>query len=194
MAGSPKLPRKRWTEAEIAWIRSNYPATSAAVVASKLNKTIEAVKSMAQFRGIQSLPRKEKRKTLSHASGKSKIRRMKNGCWLWIAAKNPKGYGVCHGENSMLAHRQIYIEIKGEIPKGMTVDHLCKKRACVNPEHLEAVPHEVNVRRGSRKKLTEIEVREIRAQLHLSDRELAHKFNMSKGAIYALRKGATWRF
>lgn len=63
-------------------------------------------------------------------------------CWLWTAAKNPKGYGkfAPQPNRSVLAHRWSYEYAKGPIPEGMTLDQVCRVRECVNPDHLEVVP------------------------------------------------------
>lgn len=72
------------------------------------------------------------------------------GCWTWTAAKNPKGYGsVSNGNNgSMLAHRRSYTEMVGPIPAGLTIDHLCRNKSCINPAHLEPVTCAENTRRN----------------------------------------------
>jgi hypothetical protein len=67
------------------------------------------------------------------------------GCWIWIGALNRDGYGVY---SSQLAHRASYSKIRGAISEGMELDHLCRIRCCVNPNHLEEVTHAENVRRG----------------------------------------------
>lgn len=70
-------------------------------------------------------------------------------CWNWKACKDRYGYGrLGHHGTSVLAHRISYELIKGMIPNGLTIDHLCKNRACVNPDHMEVVTNEVNVQRG----------------------------------------------
>lgn len=71
------------------------------------------------------------------------------GCWLWVRAKSVDGYGriKIDGEN-VSAHRTSYAAYLGPIPEGLTIDHLCRTRLCVNPDHLEAVPMGVNVLRG----------------------------------------------
>lgn len=65
-------------------------------------------------------------------------------CWLWVAAKATNGYGQYYLEGSLrVAHRVAYLDAKGEIPDGLQLDHLCRVRHCVNPDHLEPVtPHE----------------------------------------------------
>lgn len=71
-----------------------------------------------------------------------------DSCWLWMAAKT-RGYGHPRiDKKHKLAHRFAYELIRGPIPQGMTLDHLCKTHACVNPAHLEPVPLKTNLLRG----------------------------------------------
>lgn len=71
------------------------------------------------------------------------------GCWEWIGCVNYRGYGVFKVEQkSQLVHRVSYQLLKGIIPNGLELDHLCRNRICINPHHLEAVTHKENLRRG----------------------------------------------
>jgi hypothetical protein len=73
----------------------------------------------------------------------------KNGCWVWVGALTTKGYGtVSHEGRKWAAHRLVYTLIKGEIPAGLQLDHLCRVRHCVNPDHLEPVTGKENIRRS----------------------------------------------
>lgn len=77
------------------------------------------------------------------------------GCWHWTAYKNPRGYGQ-FGTGSRTdgtasvgpAHRWAYVHWVGPIAAGLTIDHLCRSRDCVNPDHLEPVTQGVNTHRG----------------------------------------------
>lgn len=71
-------------------------------------------------------------------------------CWIWLGRLSPEGYGKFSFDNKeWLAHRFIYQYLMGkEIPKGLVSDHLCRNRACVNPDHLEFVTIGVNINRG----------------------------------------------
>jgi len=73
-----------------------------------------------------------------------------DSCWEWTSSKNSSGYGYfgISSDNVVRAHRFSYEHYKGKIPKGLTIDHLCRNRKCVNPEHLEAVTQQENIRRG----------------------------------------------
>jgi hypothetical protein len=74
-------------------------------------------------------------------------------CWLWTAARIASGYGHFHvarnGQRRALkAHRVAFELLKGPIPDGMCLDHLCRIRECVNPDHLEVVTGATNTLRG----------------------------------------------
>lgn len=88
-----------------------------------------------------------------HANFWRCVRKTK-GCWFWTGSKNQGGYGT-FGVNQRnvkfktSAHRIAYELCVGPIPDGYTVDHKkCKNHDCVNPAHLEPVPHRVNLLRG----------------------------------------------
>ncbi len=72
-----------------------------------------------------------------------------NGCWLWTGPKNKDGYGN-HSENHKVvkAHRWSYEYHKTPIPEGMQIDHICRNRACVNPDHMEVVTKKENTLRS----------------------------------------------
>ena len=70
-------------------------------------------------------------------------------CWIWTGALAHHGYGqVMYESKQQKAHRVLYQILVGPIPDGLTLDHLCRQRACVNPAHLEPVTMRENLLRG----------------------------------------------
>jgi hypothetical protein len=68
-------------------------------------------------------------------------------CWLWTRTRNQKGYGLAwHSAANRLtsAHRMIYELLVGPIPEGMQLDHICRQRGCVNPDHMRVVTQHEN--------------------------------------------------
>lgn len=83
----------------------------------------------------------------SRARFESKVQRGP-GCWEWQGMRCHHGYAYFGGRG---AHRLAYELWVGPIPAGLTIDHLCRNRGCVNPTHLEAVTILVNNGRRPKK-------------------------------------------
>ena len=118
------------------------------------------------------------------------------GCWNWNWSKNKLGYGNLTRDGKARKAYQVYYELEyGPVPPGKELDHLCRNPSCVNPEHLEAVTHATNMRRGASTKLTEADVRSIR-DLHLqgiSYSKLSKQFAVTKGMIGHIVRGVAWK-
>jgi hypothetical protein len=83
------------------------------------------------------------------------VRETPAGCWEWTGSLFRNGYGQfgsrskgCRKGLDVLAHRIAYALVVGQIPAGLQLDHLCRNRACVRPEHLEPVTRRENLLRG----------------------------------------------
>lgn len=71
-----------------------------------------------------------------------------HGCWTWTGAVGNTGYGqwAVNG-TAKSTHRLAWADLRGPIPDGLQIDHLCRNKACVNPWHMELVTAAVNIRR-----------------------------------------------
>ncbi|MCA1668901.1 MAG: HNH endonuclease [Thermomicrobia bacterium] len=112
-------------------------------------------------------------------------------CWIWQGALT-NGYGkIAHHR----AHRVYYERMYGAIPTGLELDHLCKQKACVNPDHVEPVTHTENVRRGPHTVLDWDKAHEIRilgASGQYTQREIAEKFGVTEPAVRYILIGKVW--
>lgn len=112
-------------------------------------------------------------------------------CWVWQRATGKLGYGNGYrGGKQRNMHRWYYEQAKGAIPPGLQLDHLCRVRPCVNPDHLEPVTNRENCHRGSKLRLTTAQVAAIRAEP--SDRmnkQIAADYGVSASYVGQLRLG-----
>ena len=98
-------------------------------------------------------------------------------CWIWTGAL-ASGYGRFYLNGQLRpAHRVAYETLVGSIPRGLDLDHLCRVRSCVNPDHLEPVTRAENLRRGY---LFPI------AMLNLAKERCPH------GHLYTFRRSRRW--
>lgn len=92
-----------------------------------------------------SIPRPE----FQHVADRINDRTDRSGeCWLWTGSLHTDGYALTSFKGKTTGvHRLAYEAYVGPIPEGLEIDHLCRVRRCVNPAHLEAVTHKVNMQR-----------------------------------------------
>lgn len=113
-------------------------------------------------------------------------------CWIWRGHCDFGGYGTIGYKRKIhKAHRLFYERFVGPVDKGLVLDHLCRVRNCVNPEHLEVVTHTENIRRGKSTKLCEYDVRAIRSSDETTS-DLARKYGVTPQAIHSIRRYRTW--
>lgn len=130
-------------------------------------------------------------------------------CWFWLRVKDPLGYGrisqAISLSGSCLAHVESYYRAIGPVPISMELDHLCRNPSCINPDHLEPVPHRINIQRGKTAKLTQAiadEIRQVYAEAGESPRsrkvgkltyaQLAERYNVEKRTIFEIINHRRW--
>jgi len=118
------------------------------------------------------------------------------GCWEWFGNTCIKGYGKYKvGIKSYKAHRFMYEERFGKIPKGMQIDHKCKVKNCVNPDHLEVVTGTENIRRSSVTKITRAQAIQIHKKYKTKkffQSDLAKIFNIDQTQISRILLKKSW--
>jgi hypothetical protein len=120
----------------------------------------------------------------------------KTPCWIWQLALSDDGYGqVTVDTRHLQAHRFYYEQRFGPIPDGLLLDHLCRVRCCVNPDHLEPVSTLVNTRRGLNCKLSPDDIPTIKESYSQgsSYAKIAARFGVTKQAIFFIVKGKNWK-
>lgn len=116
-------------------------------------------------------------------------------CWVWQRRLSTQGYGRTYADGrEKQAHQVTWERVYGPVPEGLELDHLCRVRSCVNPAHLEAVPHPVNVQRGAVGRITAGQAREIRSRRLAGERTmaLAEEFGISQRHVYMVASGECW--
>lgn len=120
-----------------------------------------------------------------------------DGCWIWQLSKDSEGYGIHKwGRSSRKAHRVIYEKIRGvTLTHDQPLDHLCRVRDCVNPDHLEIVTTAENNRRSTLAKLSKEKVKEIRCLLsegELSQNKIGKLYGVSQTCISKIKNNIRW--
>lgn len=128
-----------------------------------------------------------------------------SACWVWQGRLNKDGYGRVQVKGKTIrAHRYFFEELIGPIPEGLQLDHLCRVRACVNPDHVEPVTNSANQLRShvarpgqhNRAKLKPWQVRAMRRayeEMEFSHAHLARVFGIDKSTARSILIRETWR-
>lgn len=120
-------------------------------------------------------------------------------CWIWQLSTNEWGYGkfdmrVNGARKTVRAHRWYYEQARGSVPNGLQLDHLCRVRRCVNPDHLEPVTAAVNTERSKAARLDVQAVTVIKELLRegRTQQSVADKFGVDQSTIGLIARGSTW--
>jgi hypothetical protein len=120
------------------------------------------------------------------------------GCWVWNGYIESDGYGRVQVDYvKRQAHILIYELLVGLVPEGLELDHLCRNRTCVNPDHLEPVTTAENQRRGDAAKLTWDDVHFVRDNYIPRDpeyglRPLARRFCVTHTVLNKIVHNKAW--
>jgi hypothetical protein len=121
-----------------------------------------------------------------------------SGCWLWLGAAQPLGYGYFWHKGDGAAHVFAWEQENGPVPPGLVLRHKCDNGHCVNPGHLELGTRQDNqqdmVRRGraSQAKITLEQVEAIRADPRLQ-REIAADLGITQAQVSNIKSRKQWR-
>lgn len=113
-------------------------------------------------------------------------------CWIWHLSHDSNGYA---SGSQCRVHKRNYEHKFGAVASGHELDHLCRNRACVNPDHLEAVTHAENCRRGAKAKLTAAhaaDIRETYARGGITQEALAARFGVTQVTISRVVNHRLW--
>lgn len=121
---------------------------------------------------------------------------------MWRKGSHETRYGARYGtvrrpgeEVPISAQRYMWEKLRGPVPPNMDLDHLCRVTLCCNPDHIEPVPHVINVRRGKNTRLSLETAREIRAlrAAGVDTIELSARFGVHRMYIYQICRGDKWK-
>jgi len=141
------------------------------------------------------LPGKIEKVGTTNKAGEPLYLENEDGCWVWQRSLYHNGYGYFwNGKSKSAAHRHFYEHYKGPIPDDLQLDHKCRNRACVNPDHLEPVTGIENTRRGKACKLNPERVVELRRMFKggVSPGFIAERFGITKSYVYQVGNGRGW--
>ena len=120
-------------------------------------------------------------------------------CWIWQRYLQPDGYGRCvvkteDGKKSMGAHAMMWERVNGPVPEGKELDHLCRVRPCIRPDHIEPVTKKENQHRSPFRKLNPqlvAEMRTLRTEGWTLVR-LAERFHVSVPVVSKVCRHELW--
>lgn len=144
----------KWTTEEDDSLRILYPGVDKDTILEYIpNRTWQAIQTRAKRFKIKKEPQSaidRFEKSINKTSGiYGEDNQYPTECWIWLKHKDTSGYGrIYWKEKEIGAHCFSYIFYIGDIPINFEIDHLCRRRDCVNPDHLEAVTKQINIRRG----------------------------------------------